>query len=299
MLKAVAIAPGSCGELVQGILAGRNFHVTCPINLFSEVTVELKKKQPVVVSPTHIKVKLAVEKTLKYFKASDWGALVRVDSMLPVGKGMASSTADIVAACEATALALGYHLEEEQLANLALAIEPSDGIMFKGIVSFDHLRGGRPDYIGQALPLEVVILEPPQTINTLVFNKFKSKLPYSEDILVKRALSLVKEGIRQRNPALVGKAATLSAQANQKILPKLSLERILNLSYLLKAYGVVVAHSGTVVGLLVEPGCGREIKKFIEGRMPQTFRILIAHLINGGIYEKFLRNRERSFWLVN
>ena len=36
------LAPGTCGELVQGMTGGVDFLVTCPVNQFSRATVTLR-----------------------------------------------------------------------------------------------------------------------------------------------------------------------------------------------------------------------------------------------------------------
>jgi L-threonine kinase len=46
----------------------------------------------------------------------------------------------------------------------------------------------------------------------------------------------------------------MSALANQRILPKSHLEAIIDHVLVRGAYGVNVAHSGTVVGILLPPG---------------------------------------------
>ena len=43
-MKSTFRAPGACGELVQGTINNINFLITCPINIFSYVTVELNKQ---------------------------------------------------------------------------------------------------------------------------------------------------------------------------------------------------------------------------------------------------------------
>ncbi len=50
-MKAVVRAPGSCGELVQGTLNGVNFHITCPVDRFTETTVTLLPQMKQVTGP--------------------------------------------------------------------------------------------------------------------------------------------------------------------------------------------------------------------------------------------------------
>lgn len=56
---------------------------------------------------------------------------IGLQSVIPYGKGMASSTADISAVCQATAIALGKRLTDMDIAQIALSIEPSDATFLK------------------------------------------------------------------------------------------------------------------------------------------------------------------------
>ena len=141
--RGVASAPGTCGELAQGVLDGTPVMATCPIDLFSTATVELLEGTGRVRGPVRMpKACRAVELTLTLMGRSDVDARLSIENPLPHRKGMASSTADIVAAIGATAAALNAEISIFQQAELALSIEPSDGVMLPGIALFDH-RGGR------------------------------------------------------------------------------------------------------------------------------------------------------------
>ncbi|MCE5328789.1 hypothetical protein LLG07_00385 [bacterium] len=82
-----------------------------------------------------------MKKTLEYFAANDFGGIIEIKSEIPAGKGMASSTADISGVIFTTALALNETINEALVAEIALSIEPTDGIMFKDICLFDHKKG--------------------------------------------------------------------------------------------------------------------------------------------------------------
>jgi L-threonine kinase len=51
----------------------------------------------------------------------------------------------------------------------------------------------------------------------------------------------------------LGKISTRSAILNQDVLPKTHLDLLLNMRRRYKALGVVIAHSGTHLGLLLDP----------------------------------------------
>ena len=152
--RATSSAPGTCGELAQGMLDGVVCMVTCPIDLRSTATVQLSPGDGVVQAPSDSpKAKLAVQATLTVLGEAKTDARLHLDSPLPRGKGMASSTADVSAAIAATASAAGRELAPEQIAEIALAIEPSDGVMFPGIVLFDHRKGRVSRVLGPPPPM--------------------------------------------------------------------------------------------------------------------------------------------------
>lgn len=254
--KLVAIAsartPGTCGELAQGMIDGKHFLVTCPVDMYATATVELWAGEGRVHGPQDSpKACRAVELALAHLGAAGVDAHLRLRSPLPRGKGMASSTADVVSAINATAAALGRELLPSEMADLALRVEPSDGVMFPGIALFDHRRGSIAEVLGPPPPMRVVILDFGGTVDTLAFNGVDRRgiLKRSEPRL-RESLALITEGVRNGDVGLIGQGATMSALANQEIHFKPQLDAVMRLASDTGAAGVNVAHSGTVIGLI-------------------------------------------------
>lgn len=297
-MQATARVPGSCGELVQGTLSGVNFHVTCPVNMYSQVTVKITEDKKVTIGSGADKVKAAVRLALDFLGMPEGGAKVSIESAIPQGKGMASSTADISAAIAAVALAVGKFIDPRKIAEFALTIEPSDGIMFSGVVLFDHIKGSLLEYIGPAPALELLIIDLGGQVDTREFNKRADlrTLNIENEQDIKRALELLKKGFHLKNNAYLGQAASLSALANQKILGKEPLPKIQKMAIQWGALGINVAHSGTVVGLIFEPG---KIKPGLETLIRETInlncQINKVHMVNGGI-EFLTVERGQQVW---
>lgn len=261
-----ARVPLTCGELVQGRVGDLDFLVSCPIDIYARAEVWLGSPPQgdvgvVCVSApfgqgTGTKAALAVRRTLDYLGTGDTGAWLRITNPLPPGKGLGTSTADIVAAAVATARAAGQELTPAAVARIALSIEPSDGVMFPGLAVFDHRRGRAGRSLGDPPPAEVLIVDFGGEVDTAAFNGRPDldRLNRAKERAVRRALALVIRGIKQGNPRLIGEAATISALAHQPILPKRGLERLAAAVTRRGALGVVTAHSGTVAGILVPPG---------------------------------------------
>ena len=278
-LIGIARASGSCGELVQGTLNGESFHISCPVDLYSRVNVTLNSNGKVVGPPDKWKTKEAIKRTLKFFGQEGLGANFRIDSQISLGKGMASSTADIGAAALAIACALGEEISSQEIVKIALSIEPTDGTLFDGIVIFDHRNGALFKFLGKTPDMEIFVIDLGGRVDTLEFNKKDlTKINQKREGEIREALKLVEKGIKGKDPGLIAKGATISAFSNKKILYKPDLNRIWKISQEAGALGINVAHSGTVVGILFEPN-------------KVNFKELKNSLQSGGIGKVFYKTK--------
>lgn len=256
MSTAMARAPGSCGELAQGMLDGSYFLMSCPIDMYSSATVEISSGSGrVTTMPDAPKSRRAVELTLARSGRCDVDAHISLSSPIPRGKGMASSTADISASIVATAAAAhpGAEISPDEIANIALRIEPSDSVMLPGIALLDHKSGSIMRTLGAPPPMRVVVLDFGGNVDTLAFNGVNRDSALNRlEPQFRQALSLIEAGIRDSNPAAIGEGAMISAVANQQLLYKPQLDAVLRLAEEVGAVGVNAAHSGTVLGMLFE-----------------------------------------------
>lgn len=280
-----ARAPGTCGELIQGKIAGTSFLVTCPIDMYSVVSVLINKTGQIEVDRSLPKVKKAIIKTLEFLGMPSLGAKVEVKSFLPHGKGMASSTADITAACAATAVGAGGTILPWDIARIALEIEPTDGIMFSGIAMFDHLTGSISRVLGRAPKLEAVIVDLGGGIDTVGFNaNLRTEAANEEkEQLMQTALAKIEASLQGGDLRLLGEACTESAFANQDILFKPELRQIHQIARESGAIGVNAAHSGTILGILLEKDkCITDL--VVENLRREGFcQLLKADIIDGGV----------------
>lgn len=277
-------APGSCGELVQGTINGVNFLITCPVDWYSKITVTEDAAQ----TNVDPKTAAAVAKTLEYLNTSG-NIGVTVTSDLPVGKGMASSSADISAACQAASLATtGKQLSCDEIADIALAIEPTDGIFYPGIIMFDHLEGKIRRPLGTPPPIYIAVFDVGGQVDTLAFNNREdlAVLNKAKESQVATAVDLVTQGLKTGDARLIGQGATLSALANQTILYKPCLGQVIKISENYGAVGICAAHSGTVLGVMFCAGnmAGHDecIKK-IGSHCLEMVYLKTVQLISGGL----------------
>jgi len=286
-MRATVRCPGTCGELVQGTLNDTHFLITCPVNLYSEVTVELTPGNSRISGLSNRpKTEMAVRQTLDCLGLPEYGAEVIVASNLPEGKGMASSTADIAAACLAAARAAGKDVNPDRVGDIALSVEPSDGVMHPGIWMFDHVTGSIRSKVGNALPLTIIALDLGGKVDTVAFNA-RTDLPAknrAKEGQIWAAVEMVRRGIEQRDPSLVGQGATISARANQDTLHKPELEEVLAYATGFGAVGVNVAHSGTLIGVIFPEGHnGQVLAERMARRFPKLERVYTLELVDGGL----------------
>jgi L-threonine kinase len=308
-----AMVPGSCGELVQGVVDGIDFHITCPVEMFSSAFVSETKTGSIQVKHDHSeKVVRAIDEFVERYVAeniadngrlngrypgygsSNQGLLVELINALPVGKGMASSTTDIGSAVAAISRYLNVDLRASDVAEIALKIEPTDGVLFDGIVLFDHVTGNRLETIGSAPLLEIIVLEPPNRIDTVAFNKdkikdktvnesVKERSAAVNEAIFRETIEMVREGLAAFDHTLIGQAGTLSARLNQTLLFKPELDDIIEMSQRRGALGVNVAHSGTVFGIILEAGIGHSFLERISHYVPKNWNAFVTKMIDGGI----------------
>ena len=91
--------------------------------------------------------------------------------------------------------------------------------------------------------------------------------------------------LREGDPGLVGHAATLSAQAHQAILFKPTLDHALALSQAVGAVGVCIGHSGTVIGILLDPARTEagEAARRIAPRLQGLELLAVTRVVDGGV----------------
>jgi L-threonine kinase len=280
-------APGHCGELVQGMLEDKYFLVTCPIDFFSRVRVELYQDGSGIEAPADCpKAAAAVRTTLAHLGREDLRARLTVISPIPRGKGMGSSSADVAAAIAATSLALSHELPPPVVGRLALSVEPTDGIMFPGIAIFDHREGQIAEMLGPPPPMEIVALDFGGSVDTLEFNRVDRRSVWqSIRAEAAEALRLVRLGVERQEPALVGQGASLSARAAQQVLFKPQLPQVLDFAQSVGAAGVNVGHSGTIIGVLLDARSRKGMSTFHRAKraFPQAETVHHFRLLSGGL----------------
>ncbi|KPI46425.1 cobalamin biosynthesis protein [Clostridioides difficile] len=287
-MKSYGMCPASCGEFVQGIIDDEEYLCSYAIDMYSKVYIEEKL---IDINLGRRKSRLAIEKVFEKFnlpKKDTKNISLNIDSKIPVGKGMASSTADIGATIKATLSLIDKDLSSEEICKLAAEIEPTDSIFIDKNSIFNPLSGTVIKYLGNLTNAKVIILEPNKMLDTMKIRLRKdyNTLKIENREIIKRSFAILEEGIKSDNLSLVGEACTLSSLANENIEKKEYLSEIIKISKKCGAYGVNIAHSGTVIGILIDKFM--DDKKIIdvlcESNIDSVYnKIYTLNIINGGI----------------
>ena len=245
-------ARGSCGELVQGVTSGGEaFQVSLPIALGTTIVAGFEESDEfdVAAPPALTKLVDGVVATLRLLGAPPQRVRLRRASELPVGKGLASSTADVVAAARATAAAFGERLGDDELASLAGSIEPSDGSMYPRTAVLRR-RGRALRRWAWTPTFTALVLVPCSTVTTddVAVDCLAGAGDCYDAVLedLERSAST-----HDRNGFLA--AAAVSARIHHDLVGNRWAGSLPGLAEATGALGWSIAHTGSVAGLLFEP----------------------------------------------
>lgn len=283
-------APGTCGEFLQGSIDGQSFLVTCPINRYSYAlsnVIQPFSKEFCALQPKSAQARKLVQELVQQKNKNQICPPVYVRSDILQGKGMASSSADISVTAMATALAMDYDLSLKELEQICLSVEPTDASFYQGVTQFDYIKGTISKPLGMCPPLKILVFDEGGSIDTVSFNKqadLQNKILEKESI-IQESFDLFKQGLITHDIKLIGQAATLSAFGNQRILYKPNLYDFLDVGNSYNSVGTIIAHSGTIMGLLFPVDYGRidDCKNEILRKLPQLTYVDTVETTNEGL----------------
>ncbi|PTM58830.1 kinase [Desmospora activa] len=247
---------GTFGELLQGVDGenGLDFLVTFPIQTHSYATFYFDSEMDSLqVNPSHKKKSFQLISQILMDHGYPPVGRLEIFSEMPEGKGLASSSADLVAAARSIENCLNLKMSTDYLLSLMRTIEPTDGVMYKGVVSFFHRKVELCRFLGTLPPLTVVGIDEGGKIDTVQFNNTPKPFTQIEKKEYHFLHQKIVKAIAEQDVKSIGEVSTRSAQLNQKIRPKRLLDSIICISEEVGGIGVAVAHSGTYLGILLDP----------------------------------------------
>ena len=264
---------GTFGELIQGVIGDSPFLVSLPIEMGS-TALFLPNPKSEKISILSLSAKPKSERAcrllLRKYNIQTGGKLL-ITSDLPEGKGMASSSADLMASLRAVAQTHSLPINESVLSEISSTIEPTDGIMYSELVAYDYINGRLIKVIGQLPRMILLGIDTGGTVESTIFNQIPKNYSTEEKQLFSKALYLLKEGVQKKELSFIFEAATMSAKINEKRLAKPFFEEIVKMAEENNG-GVVIAHSGTVIGILLSPDKSKQGLRIIIKKIEETTR---------------------------
>lgn len=254
-------ANGTFGELLQGALPGDGevdgegrFLVTLPVARWSTARFEVGPAEgDLTVSPAHkTKAAILAGRLLTEVGRPVSGRLL-LHSSIPEGKGLASSSADLVATARAVLAAVAAGLSTSRLAQLIAQVEPTDGVMYRGVVAFDHRRGVHLRSLGHLPALQVVAVDQGGHVDTVSFNRHSAGYSAAERRHYRVLLDRLATAVATGDLLEVGRVSTESALLNQERLRNRNLAALNDVCRAVGGIGLVACHSGTMAGILIDP----------------------------------------------
>ncbi|MFB7908793.1 kinase [Kitasatospora sp. NPDC056076] len=248
---------GTFGELLQGALPddGPEFLVTLPIAGWSTATFRYDPQEPAVsVRPAHKAKSRRLAGLLLELTGRPGGGELDLTGELPEGKGLASSSADLVATARAVAAALRTPLPPTAVEALLRRIEPTDGVMYDGIVSFLHRDVRLRERLGFLPSMTVLAHDEGGRVDTVGFNRIPKDYTDEERREYGRLLTALGTAVRTGDLAEVGRIATRSTELSLRRRPHRGSGELRALCAELDGLGLVRAHSGTNLGVLLPAG---------------------------------------------
>ena len=186
---------------------------------------------------------------------------IELRSNIPWGKGLSSSSTDVLSVLSVVNTFLGARLEAEALYRIAVEIEPTDPCLSDDIpIFYQHTgcSGGTVDLP----PVALLFFDtaPGSMVDTLAMRRQwpAGAGEFFSWLLLRLVAAAVSEDYAQ-----LFESITSSAEYNQLSLPLPGFADLYRLAEELGA-GLVVAHSGTIAGLLVRPEQTSEARTRLE-----------------------------------
>ena len=240
--------PDASGFLVSGL----------PSRIFFSEAVLTPGGDPGEVGLLPVKSRLALAKFRELYETDGVGPFsVRLQSNIPPGKGLSSSSTDILSVLFVVNDYLQTGCTSEDLYRIAAAIEPTDPCLTDDIVVFRQHAG----IVERCIPLPPMTVlyfdaEPGRQIETLdVQRPWTLGTGKFYDWLLRRFLQAAKNG----DYDALFESITYSAEYNQTMVSLARWDEYLQLARTTQS-GLMVAHSGTIAGFLIRPEQAGELQ---------------------------------------
>jgi uncharacterized protein involved in propanediol utilization len=255
------------GELIQGILPDQSSFLVSGFpshTLYAEAILEDGPDNPDVLAASALpdKARQALALFMQAYALPPLaGKSIRLHSNIPPGKGLSSSSADVLSVLYVANDYLQAGVTPEELYRIAARVEPTDPCLSRDIVLFKQQTGVTDQSITLP-PLTLLFFDaaPGRMVETLDLQRhYTADAPGFFDELLRRFL----RSVENKDHEGLMDCITQSAIYNQSILPLPRFDEYRQLAATTGA-GLMVAHSGTIIGLLTRPEQAATLREQLE-----------------------------------
>ncbi len=253
------------GELMQGVLPGNKpFLLSNKSSGIFKTTTTIHQAKNNSMSQLHFKSKAAIELFWESLfaeqKTIDMKQLhITQQSNIPKGKGLSSSSTDVLGILNTLNIFYKSNYPVGKLYELAALIEPTDPCLHDEHLLFDQ-RNGKMIKTFSVLPFHLIYFdsEKEQVVDTIEFSK---KINYTSQCeqRYQQLIDAVMHSFENKDYLTFYNCLFASAEINNEFLPKKNFSLLQNFSIKNKV-GLFIAHSGTFMGLVVEPNRYKDLE---------------------------------------
>ncbi len=270
----VATAPkrwvtGKVGEWLQGV-ESEGVPVVFALTVSSSpfrtlISLEPAESLEVIINPEapadHEKVQRAIkEMAFSYDFENDCGYRITLIGSPPRGKGLGSSSIDIASVLLAIKDLRGLQISAPELFKLMCRVERSDYLFHPGLIVSADPSNGDCAVVGEAPKCLVLAwdTDPGTVVKTdSVLHLDIARRSFSQEY--QELFAMIQSGETE----WLLEAASRSAELNNRILPKIGFSTVRKLVNELPGVGMIAAHTGTILGLVLPEPVDKDLQKYI------------------------------------
>jgi L-threonine kinase len=269
------------GELIQGALPGnKRFLVSNKSSRFFKNRTEVGiKNNAITQQPLNYKSQQAVELFWSSFsnkkKVTDISKLYfKQEGNIPIGKGLSSSSADVLGLLIALTVFYKTGYTNERLYDMAATVEPTDPCLHLGNLLFKQDKGEITHTL-HPLPYQLIYFDSDKDtqVDTIALSK---RINYSES--QQQEFETICNSILQATAHTdydsFNFCLNKSAEINEAFLPKKKFNVLQDFAIKNKV-GLFVAHSGTYMGFVIEPSRLSDVKEKAESLIKKNWNTAI------------------------
>jgi uncharacterized protein involved in propanediol utilization len=248
------VCHGTLGELFQGPFQSGGKReiaiVSLPVDKFSWAYFLPDGKTAGNLPDARRKIRLAIELFCAQVDVEPPTGRWDFHSEIPVGQGMASSTADVVATIRCLFNIHGLAFSESITRRLLGEIERADSVFLDEFALYLSAKQVVVRRLGDAASFHVCYAMEAGTVKTEELTDQLLKFYASRSIDYAEVLDGLLTGFAELDLKAIALASTRSAQLSQSVVPKAHFDTLQHNQQYFGADGIVVAHTGTVLGYL-------------------------------------------------